>query len=331
MDDTSDFLPWWVRHQRLVLAASAVVLVAAVSAWFVAETQLAAGVERCDPEAEAELGSDDWASGVVDVAAFTPLDEPGGGDWRAIHKEPRQCFSDWLDRKRQDVTQERRTLYLQPIGSFDAEASPDMETLAEFGRIYFGLPVKVMEPLDPASLELSKRQLGGEEQWLTTDVLDELETRLPNDAYAMLGLTMTDLWPGDGWNFVFGQARLSGRVGIYSFARYDPGPGVRPADDRRRMILLRSMKVMSHETGHMFGITHCLHYECNMNGSNSLYETDSQPIHLCPVDLRKLHHAVSFDIHRRYLALAEFYAEQGLVEQAEFVRLRASTNQPKTD
>jgi archaemetzincin len=108
-------------------------------------------------------------------------------------------------------------------------------------------------------------------------------------------------------------------------------PGVRPADDRRRMILLRSMKVMSHETGHMFGITHCLHYECNMNGSNSLYETDSQPIHLCPVDLRKLHHAVGFDIDRRYLALAEFYAAQGLVEQAEFVRLRASTNQPKTD
>ena len=33
---------------------------------------------------------------------------------------------------------------------------------------------------------------------------------------------------------------------------------------------------------------HCTAYCCNMNGSNSLEEADRQPLHLCPVCLRKL-------------------------------------------
>mgnify|MGYP000107882883 CR=1 FL=1 len=46
-------------------------------------------------------------------------------------------------------------------------------------------------------------------------------------------VTMTDLYPSEDWNFVFGQASLRNRVGAYSFARYDPafygkerGPGL---------------------------------------------------------------------------------------------------------
>lgn len=320
MDDMSDFLPWWIRHQRIVLGVAAAALLAAASAWFFVERRHVEEARRCVPEAEAAMQPEAWAQSLGGDAAFSPLEEETNSGWRAIHKEPKQCFTDWLERKRQDVTPERRTLYLQPIGSFDAEANPDLDVLAEFGRIYFGLPVEVLEPLSADSLEMRTRIHGDHEQWLTTDVLDELKERLPDDAYAMLGLTMTDIWPGEDWNFVFGQARLSQRVGIYSLSRYDPGPGMRPERDRRRLVLLRSMKVMSHETAHMFGITHCLHYECNMNGSNSMYETDAQPLHLCPVDLRKLHHATRFDVRERYRRLADFYAAHGLDDEAEFVR-----------
>jgi predicted Zn-dependent protease len=37
----------------------------------------------------------------------------------------------------------------------------------------------------------------------------------------MLGLIKTDLYPGEGWNFVFGEADNYLRVGIFSMARYD--------------------------------------------------------------------------------------------------------------
>jgi archaemetzincin len=33
---------------------------------------------------------------------------------------------------------------------------------------------------------------------------------------------MEDLYPEPSWNFVFGQASLNERVGVYSFARYGP-------------------------------------------------------------------------------------------------------------
>lgn len=32
----------------------------------------------------------------------------------------------------------------------------------------------------------------------------------------------------------------------------------------------------------------CIWYRCLMNGSNHLGEADARPLHLCPVDLRKL-------------------------------------------
>lgn len=45
---------------------------------------------------------------------------------------------------------------------------------------------------------------------------------LPPDAYAMIGITPTDLYPASSWNFVFARPSLTGRVGVYSLARYDP-------------------------------------------------------------------------------------------------------------
>ena len=48
---------------------------------------------------------------------------------------------------------------------------------------------------------------------------------------------------------------------------------------------------MTHEIGHLFGIYHCIHFECIMNGSNHLDEADGRPFHLCPICLHKLYFA----------------------------------------
>jgi hypothetical protein len=54
-------------------------------------------------------------------------------------------------------------------------------------------------------------------------------------------------------------------------------------------------RALKTRTGRRGGIAHCTHHEGNMNGSNNLPETDAGPMHLCPVCLRKLHHAIGFD------------------------------------
>jgi len=60
---------------------------------------------------------------------------------------------------------------------------------------------------------------------------------------------------------------------------------------------------MVHEIGHMFGLKHCIFYDCVMNGSNHLEESKKRTFHECPVCLRKLQSAVGFNIVERYKAL----------------------------
>ena len=64
---------------------------------------------------------------------------------------------------------------------------------------------------------------------------------------------------------------------------------------------------MAHEITHMFGVRHCVHYKCLMNGSNHLEEAEKKPLYLCVICLRKLQSNIKFDIYERYLKLSEYY------------------------
>jgi archaemetzincin len=181
-------------------------------------------------------------------------------------------------------------------------------------------------PVDVSRNGITERENphSGQRQLLAGDLLDYLRRDLPADAYCRLGITTVDLYPEPSWNFVFGQASLKERTGVYSFARYEPRfYGNAPKADDEQVALLRSFKVLAHESGHMFGMEHCVYLLCIMNGSNHLAETDASPVHLCPVCLRKLHDSVGFDIVERYRALEVVYAEAGLLQESAWVKKRA--------
>ena len=168
----------------------------------------------------------------------------------------------------------------------------------------------------------AKRRIFGASRKLqlcTTDILQWLPGKKSRDAYSIIAVTMEDLYPDEAWNFVYGEAMLHGGAGVFSFARYDPAfYGEKRNDQTSALILLRSCKVLAHETGHMFGLMHCVFFECLMNGSNHLKEADSQPIHLCPVCLRKLQLGAGFDLLKREEALLKFYEANGIKEEAEW-------------
>ena len=75
------------------------------------------------------------------------------------------------------------------------------------------LPVKILDPLPLSEIPAEarrKRDEAGDEQLLTTYVLNDLlKPRVPKDAVTLIAITPADLWPGEGWNFVFGQASLA--------------------------------------------------------------------------------------------------------------------------
>jgi archaemetzincin len=118
---------------------------------------------------------------------------------------------------------------------------------------------------------------------LTGYILHEiLEPERPIDALEYLALTASDLWPGRGWNFVFGEANLRQRTGVWSIYRNgDPGEDF-------TVCLRRTLGTASHELCHALTMHHCTAFRCLMNGSNHQQERDARPLHLCPVCLRKL-------------------------------------------
>jgi archaemetzincin len=185
--------------------------------------------------------------------------------------------------------------------------------------------VKALPPVsvDTGGFTSRTNSMTRRRQILTEDVLRGLKGKLPADGFCLLAITMEDLYPEPSWNFVFGQASMTERVGIYSFARYDPAfYGEARGKDYQALLLRRSVKVLTHETGHMFGLAHCVHFACVMNGSNHLQESDRRPLHLCPVCLRKLQFSVGFDVVKRYRDLASFDKEAGFTDEAGWLAKR---------
>ena len=243
-----------------------------------------------------------------------PIPDPQAGDWLAEHPESHQPFDLFLKQKPNRPNRERGTIYLLPLDEFD-EYVPQLEDIRDFMQRYFGMPTKVLprHSFPPQRVTERTNPHTGKHQWLTSDVLRELKPLLPKDAYCMLGVTMIDLYPDPKWNFVFGQATFTDRVGIYSFARFDPKFwGNERTSEGRREMLRRSCHLIAHETGHMFGIRHCVYYQCVMNGSNSQLESDTHPLRACPVCMRKLQWSINFDPTERERELGEVYKRLGI-------------------
>ena len=247
-----------------------------------------------------------------------PLGPPRPGDWRAAHPEPAETYQQFLRSGPNRARPERRTIYVQPLGEFRPAEQKIVAITGQYMEIFFGLPVTTRKDLPLGVVPASARRMHpswGVDQVLSTYVLSKvLAPRLPPDAAAYIAFTTSDLWPGEGWNFVFGQASLSQRVGVWSIHRFgDPETRFAPC-------LRRTMALASHETGHMFSLAHCLFYECNMCGSNSLAESDRRPSWLCPVCMAKLCYATGADPAVRLRRLMEFSKTRGLKAEENFYR-----------
>jgi archaemetzincin len=248
-----------------------------------------------------------------------PVPQPG--DWLAEQEEIFQTYDRYRRHRKVHPDATRHAIYLLPLGDFDPEVSPSLDALARYTEAFFSMPTRRLAPLaihELVELGVEARQHQGHLQLRTKDILPVLD-----DAWALAAVTMVDLYPDDDWSFVFGFASGRDQVGVFSFARFDPvfhggtrGPGF------EAHMLRRSVKTLSHEIGHMFGISHCTHFHCLMNGHNHEAEGARGPLHLCPVDLRKLHFSHRFDPVARLQRLAEVDRELGLEDEARWLERR---------
>lgn len=267
-----------------------------------------------EPEAVREL--------FVPDKDFSPITLPRDGDWLAEHAEVGQTFEDYVDSAPPRADGARRVIYLLPLGEFSDEEAPPLDELRAYAEAFFQLEVRVLPRHIPDADEFAPRRNRATQrrQILSTAILAFLRDRVPPDAHCVLAVTMDDLYPAPSWNYVFGQASLNERVGVYSFARYDPAFFGEPRGPAwRDRLLRRACKILAHETAHMFGLAHCIHFDCVVNGANHLAEADAHPQHACPVCLRKLKHGAGFDPVRRYAELHRFYRRHQWFEESDWV------------
>ena len=170
---------------------------------------------------------------------------------------------------------------------------------------YYPLPVEVFDT--PLSLKGVSRRSNEHDkpQYLISEIFSLInkKTLRNSKVYLRLGILFDDIYPGDEWNFVYGQAIPSERVGVFSFARhssfFNDGLTVKDVDldslDNKEVIfwLKHSMHTAVHEIGHLFNIKHCIYYQCFINGSNGAGEHAGKSSFECPVCLRKVLYVLS--------------------------------------
>jgi archaemetzincin len=254
---------------------------------------------------------------------FQPMETPEPDEWLSSFPEDGQTFEQYINGNPTIPTDKRGTIYIQPIGRFDQKQEQVIGATAEYMEDFFGLPVKLLPGMrfkEPLSLKnYRSNKLLRHRQIRTGYILDEiLFPALPEDAAAFIAFTNEDLYPDEYMNFVFGQASLANRVGVWSLYWLNA-----KADDQT--FLRRTLKIAVHETGHMFSIAHCTKYECVMSGSNHLKETDSRPIDACPECMAKICWMAGIKPLKRYSRLESFAARHGLIkEEEEFTRKAAA-------
>ncbi|MGH8262495.1 MAG: archaemetzincin [Steroidobacteraceae bacterium] len=243
------------------------------------------------------------------------------GDWLLTNAEAGQSFEEYVATVRAPVCRRFRRIYLQPIGSFSNATRPVVASVIDGLSRFYGLEVQPLPAVPLGMIPAAARRTFSDDartQLLTTYLINSiLLPRRPPDAASVLGLTAHDLWPGEGWNFVFGQSSLADRVGVWSIYRNGNPDG---SAQQRRQFLWRTLKIASHETGHMFGMRHCTRYECGMNGSNSRRESDRQPLEFCPECQAKIWWACGVDPKRRLASLLQYGKRQGFTADVAYWR-----------
>ncbi len=260
------------------------------------------------------------------ASMHSPMGKPDAEDWLYAHPERGQTFWQYVQEAQNLPTAQRNTIYVQPLGSFSQKQKRIVRLAAEFLCLYYNLRVRIQQtaPITviPAGLRKVVKASGVPQLNVDYVLGGFLRKGFPRDAAARVAITTADLERPNGRNLtsVFGMAFLYHRTAVASIYRVGT-PGETQSEFRQ--CLRRSLKLVSHETGHALSMRHCKRMHCNLNGQNSMLEMDRKPLWLCPDCVAKVCWASQADPVRRFERLRDFCARNGLTREEKFYRKSA--------
>ena len=129
-------------------------------------------------------------------------------------------------------------------------------------------------------------------KYYSTELLNFFSEKLPDDIEKILFITSDDLYSPVFARY-FGEAQLSGRIGIVSsFFLKD---ALNDESSARVVFLSRFEKVMIHEVGHLFGLKHCGDINCVMKLSGKPDDIDIKSPGFCAACTEVLINATLID------------------------------------
>lgn len=253
---------------------------------------------------------------------FRPIVAPGHGDWLDLHIEPGQTYEEFT-REIGVPDSAARCMYLLPLEGPSSVPPECLTRLRRFVQAFFSVEVRELAPWNVHDGSVARRTdpEWGLYQLSAPEILNGVMARRPDDALCVLAITTADLFPHPLVDYSFGLASHVERVGVCSLARFSP-PYCAEAESTDGKVACRACRLIAHETGHVLGLRHCVYYTCLMNGSATVVEADTRPLHLCPIDLRKLHWLIGFDLEERYERLADLWREVRAEAEAVWVGQR---------
>ena len=176
---------------------------------------------------------------------------------------------------------------------------------------YFGLPSR----LTKVDLENLKKHPGRHDQVNPHTIAERLASDEEGNDFGTIGIIGEDLCPTERGNFVFGECAIEGCWCVVSSHRLLEKD--RRPDSAQK---LRLFKILTHEIAHLVRLPHCVNFQCNMNGKNSLTEIDEDPFDLCPECTSKICFACNYEVHERAANLGNIMEDLGLDFEADHFR-----------